>query len=113
MIVIGVTGKSGAGKTTFADFLGERRNVGVIHLDDTINGVKEDKFKLDDTRAFKNAHGPEIVVTLKSFFKTSSTSIEPGSDIRGYPASLTSATSPSSFKTVIILSQVNVSLNLW
>ena len=45
MIVIGVTGKSGAGKTTFTDYLGERKNVGVIHLDDMVNRVKEASFQ--------------------------------------------------------------------
>ena len=60
MIVIGVTGKSGAGKTTFADFLGERRNVGVIHLDDTINGVKEEKFK-NQIRKRTNNNGPVLL----------------------------------------------------
>ena len=50
MIVIGVTGKSGAGKTTFTDYLGERKNVGVIHLDELVDGIKDDKFK-------NNLHG--------------------------------------------------------
>lgn len=54
MIIIGVTGKSGAGKTTFSNFLGERKNVGVIHLDDLINGVKEDKFKNQIRKRSKN-----------------------------------------------------------
>lgn len=45
MKIIGVTGMSGAGKTTFSNLLGERKNVGVIHLDNLINGVKDDKFK--------------------------------------------------------------------
>lgn len=45
MKIIGVTGKSGAGKTTFASFLGERKNVGVIHIDNIMNNIKEEKFK--------------------------------------------------------------------
>lgn len=45
MKIIGVTGKSGAGKSTFANFLGERKNVGVIHLDNVLNRIKEDKLK--------------------------------------------------------------------
>lgn len=54
MIVIGVTGKSGAGKTTFTDFLGERKNVGVIHLDDMVNNVKEDSFQKQIRKRNKN-----------------------------------------------------------
>lgn len=45
MKIIGVTGKSGAGKTTLTDFLGERSNVGVIHLDDIFTNIKETKFR--------------------------------------------------------------------
>ena len=54
MIVIGVTGKSGAGKTTFTDYLGERKNVGVIHLDDMVNRVKEDSFQKQIRKRNKN-----------------------------------------------------------
>lgn len=54
MIVIGVTGKSGAGKTTFTDYLGERKNVGVIHLDDMVNRVKEDRFQKQIRKRNKN-----------------------------------------------------------
>lgn len=45
MKIIGVTGKSGVGKSTLSNFLGERANVGVIHLDDIFNNIKENKFK--------------------------------------------------------------------
>lgn len=50
MRIIGVTGMSGAGKTTFSNLLGERKNVGVIHLDELVDGIKDDKFK-------NNLHG--------------------------------------------------------
>ena len=50
MRIIGVTGMSGAGKTTFSNLLGERKNVGVIHLDELVDGIKADKFK-------NNLHG--------------------------------------------------------
>ncbi len=45
MKLIGVTGKSGAGKTSFSNFLGERKNVGVIYVDDIFNHVKATKLK--------------------------------------------------------------------
>lgn len=45
MKIIGITGKSGAGKTSLANFFDERPNVGVIHLDNILNGIKEDKFQ--------------------------------------------------------------------
>ena len=57
MIIIGVTGKSGAGKTTFSDFLGKRDNVGVIHLDKVVDDVKESKFKNQIRERNKN-NGP-------------------------------------------------------
>ena len=40
MIYIGVTGKSGAGKSTFSDFWSTKSNVGVIHFDDIVDEVK-------------------------------------------------------------------------
>lgn len=44
MKIIGITGKSGTGKTTLSDCFGERPNVGVIHLDDVLNDIKETKY---------------------------------------------------------------------
>lgn len=46
MIYIGVTGKSGAGKTSFTDFWDEKSNVGVIHFDDITKNVKIKYFSL-------------------------------------------------------------------
>ena len=40
MKLIGVTGKSGAGKTTFSNILAEKNNIGVIHVDDIIKKIK-------------------------------------------------------------------------
>ena len=50
MKIIGVTGMSGAGKTTFSNFLSEKENVGVLHLDKVINDLKEEKFKKGTNR---------------------------------------------------------------
>ena len=43
--LIGVTGKTGAGKTTFSDMLGRKDNVGVIHVDDILKEFKLKYFK--------------------------------------------------------------------
>lgn len=45
MKLIGVTGKSGAGKTTFSDMLAENSNIGVIHIDDILKEFKLKYFK--------------------------------------------------------------------
>ena len=45
MKLIGITGKSGAGKTTFSNMLSKYPDVGVIHLDDLINEVKAKNYK--------------------------------------------------------------------
>lgn len=41
MKLIGITGKSGAGKTTFSNLLGKHHDVGVIHVDDLMDEFKE------------------------------------------------------------------------
>lgn len=46
MKLIGVTGKSGAGKTTFSNMLAEKPNIGVIHIDDILREFKLKYFKL-------------------------------------------------------------------
>ncbi len=43
--LIGVTGKSGSGKTTFSDRMGENENIGVIHIDDLLKDIKLKYFK--------------------------------------------------------------------
>ena len=40
MKLTGVTGKSGAGKTTFSNMLAEKQNIGVIHIDDILRQIK-------------------------------------------------------------------------
>lgn len=45
LIYTGVTGKSGAGKTTFSDFWSTKSNVGVIHFDDLVDEVKMKYFR--------------------------------------------------------------------
>ena len=46
MKLIGVTGKSGAGKTTFSDYLKENsKDIEVIHIDDLLRDIKLKYFK--------------------------------------------------------------------
>lgn len=46
MKLIGITGMAGSGKTTFSDILGEKENVGVIHVDDLLKVAKLKYFKM-------------------------------------------------------------------
>ena len=43
--LIGVTGKSGAGKTTFANILAQKNGIGVIHIDEVLRKVKKKDLK--------------------------------------------------------------------
>jgi len=45
MKLIGVTGKTGAGKTTLSNMLAENQNIGVIHVDDILRKIKLKYFK--------------------------------------------------------------------
>ena len=46
MKLIGITGKSGAGKTTFSDYLAKNsKDIGIIHVDDLIKELKLKYFK--------------------------------------------------------------------
>ena len=46
MKLIGITGKPGAGKTTFSDIYASKDNVGVIHVDDLVAKVKKRYFSM-------------------------------------------------------------------
>lgn len=46
MKLVGITGKAGAGKTTFSDMLAEKGNIGVIHIDDILRKIKLKYFKI-------------------------------------------------------------------
>lgn len=46
MKLIGITGKSGAGKTTFSNILSKNKDIGVIHIDDLLKELKLKYFKL-------------------------------------------------------------------
>jgi len=65
MKLIGVTGKSGAGKTTFSNMLAEKPNIAVIHIDDILKEFKLKYFKsfLDED---KNGEKTKINSNLKT-----------------------------------------------
>jgi len=62
MQLIGITGKSGSGKTTFSNILAEKTNIGVIHIDDILTQVKLKYFKLFMN---KNKDGEKTKVNSK------------------------------------------------
>ena len=45
MKIIGITGESGAGKTTFSDYLGKKEGIGVIHVDEVFKEIKLTYFR--------------------------------------------------------------------
>ena len=45
MKLIGITGKTGAGKTTMSNMLAEHEDVGVIHVDELVDELKIKYFK--------------------------------------------------------------------
>ena len=67
MRIIGVTGKSGSGKTTFSKMLGERKNVGVINVDRIMVDIKEDNFK-DQVKSRNKYDEPVLLSTNLRIF---------------------------------------------
>ena len=46
MQLVGITGKAGAGKTTFSNILANENNIGVIHIDDIMKQIKLKYFSM-------------------------------------------------------------------
>ena len=46
MRLVGITGKAGAGKTTFSNILANKNNIGVIHVDDIVKKMKSKYFSM-------------------------------------------------------------------
>ena len=65
MKLIGVTGKSGSGKTTFSNMLAEKDNIGVIHIDDLLRKIKMQYFSLIMTKD-KNGEKAKVNSKLKT-----------------------------------------------
>lgn len=71
--IIGITGKSGAGKTEFSKYLSEKDSVGVIHADDLLSVAKKKYFgaflqaKEKGTEELSSKN-PKLKVGAKKFF---------------------------------------------
>lgn len=65
MKLIGVTGKSGSGKTTFSNMLAEKPNIEVIHIDDILKEIKLKYFKIFLTKD-NNGERTKIDSNLKT-----------------------------------------------
>lgn len=65
MKLIGVTGKSGAGKTTFSNMLAEKDNIGVIHVDDVLKQIKMKYFSVIMSKD-KNGEKAKVNSKLKT-----------------------------------------------
>ena len=46
MKLIGVTGRAGAGKSTFSEMLASHPDIGIIHIDDLVRDIKYKYFGL-------------------------------------------------------------------
>lgn len=65
MKIIGITGKAGAGKTTFSDYLGTKEGIGVIHIDDLFSEIKSKYLKF-----LMNENKEKATTKLRSNHKT-------------------------------------------
>ena len=73
MKLIGITGKPGAGKTTFSDIYASKDNVGVIHVDDLVAKVKKRYFSMflqpkENNTTEHTKENPKVNVGAKRFF---------------------------------------------
>ncbi len=73
MKLIGVMGNSGSGKTTFTDYLANKKTVGVIHVDELVGELKRKYFKPflqpeanNTTESTKK--NPKLNINIKEFF---------------------------------------------
>lgn len=73
MKLIGVTGKSGAGKTTFSNLFADKDKAGVIHVDDLVGEIKKKYFKMflqpkENNTTENTRKNPKLQVGAKKFF---------------------------------------------
>lgn len=73
MKLIGVTGKPGAGKTTFSEIYASKDNVGVIHVDDLVAKAKKKYFTMflqpqENNTTEHTKENPKLHVGAKRFF---------------------------------------------
>lgn len=73
MKIIGITGMSGAGKSTFTEMLGENEKVGIIKIDDLVGEVKKKYFKAflqpkENNTTENTRENPKLNNSAKRFF---------------------------------------------
>lgn len=73
MKIIGVMGNTGAGKTTFTNYLEQKDNVGVIHVDDIMGKAKRRYFKMflqpkENNNTENTKRNPKVKEGAKKFF---------------------------------------------
>lgn len=73
MKLIGVMGNGGSGKTTFTNYLGEKKNVGVIHVDDYVGEIKKKYFRIflqpkENNTTEATRENPKLKTDVKAFF---------------------------------------------
>lgn len=66
MKLIGVTGKAGAGKTTFTNYFEKKSNIGAIHVDEIMNDIKKKRLSFF-MKKDKHGEKTEIKSGLKFF----------------------------------------------
>lgn len=73
MKLVGVMGNSGSGKTTFTNYLDNKENVGVIHVDDLVGEAKKKYFKpflqpKENNTTETTRSNPKLKIGIKEFF---------------------------------------------
>lgn len=68
MKLVGITGKSGSGKTTFSNILAQYPDVGVVHIDDLIKRIK-DKYLKQSVGIFMEKEKKQDNIKIKPGFK--------------------------------------------
>lgn len=73
MKIIGITGMSGAGKSTFTEMLGENEKVGIIKVDDFVGKAKKKYFKRflqpeENNTTEPTRENPKLNNSVKKFF---------------------------------------------
>ena len=73
MKLIGVMGNGGSGKTTFTNYLDNKDNVGVIHVDDLVGEIKKKYFGAflqpkENNTTESTKSNPKVKTEVKEFF---------------------------------------------
>ena len=73
MKIVGVMGNTGSGKTTFTNYLEQKENVGVIHVDDIMGNAKRKYFRMflqpkENNNTENTKRNPKLKNGAKKFF---------------------------------------------